>query len=44
MQNPKTLGSELIELKNLQEYDEVTVRAQVIKLSEPAKVGKGLTK
>ena len=47
MQNPKTLESELIELKNLQEkeeYDKLIVRAQVIKFSEPAKVGKGLTK
>ena len=43
----KTLGSEVIELKNLsqkEEYDKVTVRAQVIKVADPATVGRSLTK
>ena len=43
----KTLGSEVIKLKNLsqkEEYDKVTVRAQVIKVADPATVGRGLTK
>ena len=47
MQDSKTLRSEIIELKNLsqkEEYDKVTIRAQVVKLAEPAAVGRGLTK
>ena len=47
MQDSKTLGSEIIELKKLsqkEEYDKVTIRAQVVKLAEPAAVGRGLTK
>ena len=47
MQDSKTLGSEIIELKNLsqkEEYDKVTIRAQVVKLAEPAAVRRGLTK
>lgn len=45
--DPKTFGSDLIELATLtdkNEYDKVTVRAQVLKIADPAKVGKGLTK
>ena len=41
-----TLGDiiDLILLAQKNEYDKVTIRAQVIKISDPAKVGKGLTK
>ena len=45
--NPEMLGTTLLEIANLptmKEYDRVTVRAQVIKLADPEKVGKGLTK
>ena len=35
---------DLILLTQKNEYDKVTIRAQVIKISDPAKVGKGLTK
>ena len=45
--NPETLGTTLLEIANLptmKEYNRVTVRAQVIKLADPEKVGKGLTK
>ena len=45
MQDSKTLGSEIIELKKQkEEYDKVTIRVQVVKLAEPAAVGRGLTK
>ena len=45
--NPETLGTTLLEIANLptmREYDRVTVRAQAIKLADPEKIGKGLTK
>ena len=47
IEDSKTIGSELIELNTLcekEEYDKITVRAQVIKLADPAQVGQGLTK
>ena len=47
IEDSKTIGSELIELKDLgnkEEYDKITVRAQVIKLADPAQVSRGLTK
>ena len=47
IEDSKTIGSELIELNTLcekEEYDKITVRAQVIKLADPAQVGRGLTK
>ena len=37
------LVSDLILLAQKNEYNKVTIRAQVIKISDPAKVGKGLT-
>ena len=47
LSNVEMLGSRLLDiadLPTLKEYDRVTIRAQVIKIMDPEKVGKGLVK
>ena len=47
IEDSKTIRSEFIKFKTIgdkEEYDKITVLAQVIKLADPAQVGGGLTK